>query len=227
MQELNCPYCHKPLSATEVNISSSIGACTGCNKSFKLSPTKSERTIPHEVKNLTMERRGGESIIRYRWFTPVALFLIFFAVVWDGFLIFWYATYFLTKGAVGISFALFPLIHVAVGVWVTYTALCKIFNKTIFKVSTSELKVSHAPFPWLGMGTYKRSEIDQVYIKEKINRSNRGSTFFYPVFVQLKNGKHKKILPQNHDYEVALKLEYELERALMITDRPVPGEFRP
>ena len=65
-----------------------------------------------------------------------AVFLTFFACVWVGFLVVWYTTA-LGKRNVGPTDMVvwFPLIHVGVGFFVSYQALCGLLNHTRVSMS--------------------------------------------------------------------------------------------
>ena len=83
--------------------------------------------------------------ITLKWFTPIALFLLFFTVIWNAFLVFWYSM--AISGGAWIM-VLFPILHVAVGVYLTYYTLCLFFNKTFIDISGDYLTIRHTPIPW-------------------------------------------------------------------------------
>ena len=63
-----------------------------------------------------VRRSNGIEIVR-RWFGPQVIFMTLFAVAWDVFLVFWYS---MAGGSGNLMMLLFPLIHVAVGIGITY-----------------------------------------------------------------------------------------------------------
>src|SRR5690606_5247899 len=82
---------------------------------------------------LRVGQGGGGLVFTRRWFQPVFLFLAFFCLMWDGFLVVWYGIAFATLGTAkgpGLMMFVFPLIHVAVGVGLTYYTICGFFNRT-------------------------------------------------------------------------------------------------
>lgn len=75
-------------------------------------------------KALKVEETRQKRTMSFRWFQWTFVFLVFFCIAWDGFLLFWYGA------ALGIGFLgddaepvlimmLFPLLHVAVGTGLT------------------------------------------------------------------------------------------------------------
>jgi hypothetical protein len=112
-----------------------------------------------------IEDQQGLSI-QFAWFSPTAIFLAFFCLVWFGFLTFWYTM----AGATGapLLFFIFPLIHVAVGLGLGYYTLCLFFNKTYIDIHDHHLWVHHTPIPWWkGNVNIAVQDIEQVYVKEK------------------------------------------------------------
>lgn len=75
--------------------------------------------------------------------------LVFFAVVWNLFLFGWYRVALLAPGPFGVALW-FPVLHVAVGLWVVYEALSVLFNHTYVLLTRHGLDAGHAPLPRLG-----------------------------------------------------------------------------
>src|SRR5437660_1656331 len=83
-------------------------------------------------------------IIRRRWFSWEVIPLLIFAIVWDSILFFIYSHAFSGKNTSWIVI-LFPLGHVAVGVWITYYVLCSFLNVTDVILSPDAVRVSTHP----------------------------------------------------------------------------------
>lgn len=76
-------------------------------------------TLPPTIpEGFDLIKTSDGVIIRRNWLTWAIAPMAFFAVFWDGFIIFWYATALKTHGP--LIMILFPLLHVAVGVGLTY-----------------------------------------------------------------------------------------------------------
>lgn len=164
--------------------------------------------------------------IKFSWFTPVAIFLIFFCAAWMGFLAFWYA---MAIGSGGPWIMLvFPILHVAVGLGLSYYTLCLLFNKTYIDVDDRHLWIHHSPIPWWkGNIDLPVNEVEQIYVKEKKSRSKNGNTSYnYALMAKLNNGSTKSLLDINMtNSEKALELEQRIENYLGIKDRPVKGGY--
>lgn len=170
-----------------------------------------------------IEDKYGLSI-EFSWFTSSAFFLIFFCIVWDSFLLFWYSN--LGFGAPWI-FYVFPLGHLAVGVSLSYYTLCLLFNKTLIDVSDGHLWVSHSPIPWWkGNVDIPVDQIEQIFVKEKQRQSNNSASSTYILSAKLRDGTTQKLLDTGiMDSEKAIELEELIENYLGIEDVPIKGEF--
>jgi hypothetical protein len=121
--------------------------------------------------------------------------------------------------------AVFPLLHVAIGSVVTYTTVAKFVNATRITLARGWLAISHGPLPWSGGLAIDSTTLAQLYCKERISRGRNGPQYRYEVWAVLKDGAHRKLISADLQPEQALYIEQELERALRIRDRAVPGEL--
>lgn len=227
---LKCPACGSALAAKDLDPARSLAKCAHCGALMSLAPPAAEPGGPRaraEVPlppSLRMTEVPDGLEIRRRWFTPAVLFLVFFCVAWDGFLVFWYGIAFKTGAPLIMS--LFPLIHVAVGVGLTYSTVATLFNTTRIRLTWSELSIAHFPVPWPGNRSIPREEIDQLYCRRVVSRNNdNGPTTRYELWMAAKDGQARKLLGAGLDEQQALFVEQQIERALGIPDRPIAGEI--
>ncbi len=159
--------------------------------------------------------------ITYSWFDSTAIPTFMFSLFWCGFLVMWY-TLGLVAGAPLVMF-LFPIIHVIVGISTMYSALTKLFNKTIIDVYYGEINIVHKPVPWIkGNTQLNQGDIEQFYVKEAKGKQGRA----YNLRAKLKSGKDISILAINaSDSHLILQLEERLEQFMEIEDQPVSGEY--
>lgn len=164
--------------------------------------------------------------ISFKWFNPMAFFLLFFSIFWVGFLVFWYAISFSTGAP--LMALLFPIIHVSVGVGLIYYVLCLFFNKTYFHIYDGELNVVHQPIPWWrGNRKMNIEDIVQFYVKEKKTNGKNGPKFSYDLRAKLRNQEDKSIMALDDISSVTAKeLEKRLEKFLGIQDQAVRGEYQ-
>jgi hypothetical protein len=162
-------------------------------------------------------------VLSYRWFTWTYILLAVFALFWDGFLVFWYSVAF-SQDAPWIMFV-FPLLHVSVGVGLTYTALAGFYNKTIITVGMGNLTIRHTPLPWPGNRTVQASELVQLYSEERVTRSNNGTRITYQLSAISNQNKKIKLLNGLNSPDEVRFFEHQIEEQLGIQDRPVEGEL--
>jgi hypothetical protein len=160
--------------------------------------------------------------ITRKWFGPSIIFMTFFVIFWNVFLFNFYAS----MGEDADIFAkLFPLLHVGVGVSLTYYVIAGWFNKSTILVSKSALEINHKPIPWFGNKTLKSTDLKQLYAKEKINRNKNGTSIIYEVHAILRNERNIKLLSGLESSEQALYIEQEIEKFLKIKNVSVRGEI--
>lgn len=233
--QLDCEVCHAPLRAEDVRFDLSLAKCHACNAVYDLAgrkargrdpaPASSERRLTRAraalPTKIQVEEYGQSTVLSWRWFKAQHLFMAFFCVFWDGFLVVWYGTLLRSEHAPLVA-ALFPLLHVGAGVFLTYSTLAGFLNTTRIEVSRSELTIRHGPLPWLGNRTLPGRELTQLYGQEV--RGNKGS-LSYSLFALDKQGRKVKLLSGLDDKDQVLYLEQALERRLGIEDSPVDGEL--
>ncbi len=173
--------------------------------------------------------------LTYTWFTPAAWFLLVFCVLWNGFLVMWYSKagsiIDWSKGLDALAgpeamFVLFPLLHVAAGIGITWFTACSFVNRTMIDVSPREIRVRIGPVPWPGNRAVAPAQVAQVYREEIVRHTKNGQSITYQLSVALKDGKKLKLVSGVNAADQALYLEQEIERHLGIRDQAVVGEMR-
>ena len=231
LTELCCKSCGAPLAADNVVERLAMARCGHCGAVFALDRPATaagpSADLPRErpkvplPRGIQVQELGSTLEITRRWFSPVFLFLAFFCVMWNGFMLVWHGMA-LASGAWFMS--LFGLLHTAVGVWLLYYTLAGFLNTTTIRVQWDELEVRHGPVPWPGNKTLSARDLEQFYCQEKINRGKNGVQYAYQVLALRKDHVRETLLTGLSDVDQALYIEQELERFLRIEDRPMPGE---
>jgi hypothetical protein len=173
-------------------------------------------------EKLSLQRFPDYIHISRKWFGFQVIFMTVFAVFWNFFLVNFYAN--MSENA-DIFARLFPLIHVAVGIGITYYVIAGWFNTSNVVVSKNTIEINHKPVPWFGNKKLKSTELKQLYAKEKVNRNNNGTTVTYEVHAVLNSGNNLKLLSGLETSEQALYIEQEIEKYLNIKNAPVRGEI--
>ncbi len=150
--EIHCKNCGSVVPAHNIDLNGRIAKCEKCNSVFSFrdefsnvsSMNRSEIRLPDRIK---VNRNMSGLNIERSWFSPRIIFLTFFTVFWDGFMIFWYSESFRTGNYV---MALFGSLHGLVGVFLTYAVLTGYINKTRITVTPQSLMIRHGPIPAWG-----------------------------------------------------------------------------
>lgn len=233
---ITCPECRAPLAAADVNLDNLVARCRACDGVFRLDlPAPATHAVarvarpPRDAEvprpvSLGEHRGLHDLTIRRRWFGPQHVFIALFAFCWDAFLVFWYS---MVTGEAPWIFSVFPLIHVAVGVGLTYYALAGFVNRTTVRADDATLRVSHGPLPWPGERLLHRRAIEQLYCVEDVKQGKNGTRTTYEVHAQLTGGRHEKVLSGLQFPDEALYVERAVEKHFGIADVAVAGELAP
>lgn len=225
--KLLCPSCGALIRAEDMNLDRMVAKCRDCHAVFDFVPegkaaSRRQRTVVDMPKAITLDAMGPELTLTRRWYSPKFIFLVVFCAIWNGFLVTWYTL--VTAGGAPLVFKLFPLIHVAVGVGLSYFTLCGFLNKTRIVVSGESLRVRHGPLPWPGSREVPTRELAQLFTVEKISRTKNGESRDYQVQARTRGGGDVKLLTGLPEVEQALFIEQQLEAYLGIRDEAVMGE---
>jgi hypothetical protein len=232
--KLHCPDCGQPISAEDINLDTSLAKCRRCNSVFSFSDSlKTQSRQAPQIKpvyprsnRIRVEDFAGVLRIRYRWFTPGHIFLAFFCIAWDSFLIFWYTTA-LTQKHTPWLMIVFPVAHLAVGIGLTYLTLAGFVNSTTVTLGQEQLSVRHSPFPWPGNRTLPTLQILQLFCDRNVsyNRDN-GTNVSYNLYAVLANDVKIRLLSGFTDVSEPRMIEHLIEERLRLSNRAVEGEFR-
>lgn len=212
-----CPSCDAAIPDGAIRPARKMAVCPGCDSTVRLEKDGAAWravgfTAPAPPGGLTVEvdeppvkSTGGyrDAIVEpgrfsatHRWWTPMVIFLTFFALFWDGFLVFWYAVAFSRIGGAGIQLALilFPLIHVAVGVGLTWFVVATWLNRTMIEVRDGRLTCTHGPIPWpfgktapIALETVELFETEEAV--PRFNGKRRNTSPTWKVIARTKDGR--------------------------------------
>lgn len=240
-----CPSCRTKLRAEDMSLETLTGKCQLCHALVDLRTVMPAAGVPamaianpagatHSAADarapipvplparMVVDARGRDLTIVMRWFSWTYIMMAFFCVMWDGFLVFWYGMAIATQNLVML---IFPLLHVAVGVGLTYFTIAGFFNRTTFRIERDYLTVRHGPLPWPGNLEVPTSNLEQLFCTEKVTRGKNGVTIRYGVEAVLKDGRHLKLGSGLEEREQAMFLEQTIEKHLGIQDRRVRSEM--
>lgn len=228
---LTCPACG---GKTNLSTDTRTATCEYCGNQLLLNaaagsapgaPARADRreAIVPKVRGVTIQNTPEGVIISRRWFHPRYIFLAFFCVVWDVFLLFWYSMAF-SMGGSGIMM-LFPLLHVAFGIGLTYSTLAGFVNTSTITLNRQEIRVEHAPLPYPGNKTIPAADVRQVYTQEILRQTKNGTSTSYNLSAVTRDGEKLDLLKGLDSPEAGLYIEQQIERFFNIADEPVAGEM--
>jgi hypothetical protein len=218
-----------------MNIGLGIARCVACNSVFNLLDELGSAATPREVvklpKRFRVEQWGSELVITQRWYNHGVWALLAFCVFWDGFLVAWYSAGIgmLLHGSEGAGMVwlmlVFPVLHVAVGLGLTYGVLCTFFNKTVIRVNHGELSIAHGPLPCPGNSRHFTSDVTQLFCQEKKWRGENSTRRTYKLVAVKRDGSQVQLTGSDNYNDVAF-IEQQIESHLKIADERVPGEAK-
>ncbi|MCB9596875.1 MAG: hypothetical protein H6719_29400 [Sandaracinaceae bacterium] len=245
--KLTCPTCLAPLAASDVNMEQLVGRCVPCDDLFSIADQvrggkAAPRRRPGLPSGIRIERGepplppadgyreaapreapAGDLLLRRRWFSFQHIFLLFFCIAWDAFIVFWYTG--VTSGPAPWIFYVFPIAHVAVGVGLTYRTLAGLLNTTRIAITGGVLTVRHGPIPWLGNRELPVHTLRQLYVRRKTSRTkNGGQSTRWSVHAETDDRVDLQLLSGLESEEQARYVEWVIEDHLGIVDRPDMGD---
>lgn len=132
--------------------------------------------------------------IRRVWLSWKIAFLIPFAIVWNGFIFFWYSQALKTHAP--LIMVLFPILHVAVGVGLIYYIVASLVNKTDIECNPMGVRVRTYPLPWLGNCAVRADEITGLVVRARFasNTDSNQNRVSYCVMYIAPSRKEKKLV---------------------------------
>jgi hypothetical protein len=231
--QIHCPRCGVTVPGVDIDISTKTAVCRPCGEvfPFPVMPGAAPASVAvfstpaitihkpsdlhwHEIDEFNMR---GVAVPMKR---AVAVALAFFALFWDGFLVFWYSTalHLLTSGKAGgevFIMLLFPLLHVGAGAFITYRALCGIFNTAYVRFDREAFRFERRPIPMRGKVSEPTDGISGFEPLEKNARSRRGVSSTWDVNLLTTDGRAVRVAfgfsEHGHAAYAASRLEQLLE----------------
>ena len=227
--KLGCQACAAPLDLADGARAGGALRCRFCGAWTRPAgaPTLEGLRAPVErPRSIRVEDDGrGVRIVR-RWFSPAYFVLLLFCVLWNGILVVFYRAI-VASGAPGFV-ALFPIVHVAVGLGLTYFTIAGFVNRTVVTVEPGRtLTIRHGPLPWPGARDLDPDDLAQLFVvSTRKPDDERSRSPAYALAALTRDGRRLTLLRDvGLPVEDALFVEQELERRLRIHDVPVRGEL--
>jgi hypothetical protein len=126
----------------------------------------------------------------------------------------------------GLVMIFFPILHLLIGVLMTYATIGGFVNRTELRVAGGELTVRHGPLPWPGNRQLLTAKIKQLYCTESVYRSKNRTRRSYSVLAVIEDNDKIELVSSLQELEQGLFIEQQVEQYLKIRDKRVPGQVR-
>jgi len=176
--------------------------------------------LPDHVK---LSRDGLNLVLDVRWFRPYHILSLLVAVAFGAF---YYFMVLRSRPPLGSRLDWFTILWFGLLSSSAYSGLAGLVNHTWITVGDGAVDVKVGPLPWLSSGRFKASEISQVFRDETRTRTRSGVSITYNVNVLTPQQEKLRLVSGLDTADIALYLEQEIEKALGIPDRKVPGELQ-
>ena len=174
-------------------------------------------------ENIEISNEFHHMQIKRKWFNFSFIFFTLFVIVWDGFLFNWY---WMAFSSFNIMAIFFPLLHLSIGLGLTYYVVAGYLNKTFVDVDFDSLIIKHRPIPFWGNKNIRSKTLTQIYCKRDGPYGFLNRAYSYSVRAITNDRENIELLSGLDSSEQALFIEQEIEKFLGITDRPIKGELR-
>jgi len=183
-----CPSCKRQIAGADIDLAKGVGVCRPCGEIVALPRAEviaAEKLVrPEDVR--MEERADGDGYVAT--IPPnrgAAIPALFFCLFWDGFLAFWYWKA-IQSGTPGMM--LFPVLHLAAGVYITHAMLVGMFNVRTLRIADGRVTYRSGPIPLAGKLDVRVDEIESF---TSVEQSGRTTT--WAVAANLTRGAQKKI----------------------------------
>ncbi len=221
--QVTCESCQSIIPAEDVDIHTLVARCRRCDAVFDcreqiqdgggVRRPRKELALP---AGLTFEEGIDGITIRRRWRSSGTWFLVLFTLFWDGFLVFWYFIALTQNGP--LMMKIFPVLHVAIGAFITYLTLANLLNTTTIRATYDALSVVHAPVKWPGSRVIDAADVKQLAVKQSSVSKNDRS--LWSVMLDTASGKRLTLVGGLEDRDHAEYIEGAVEQFLELEDRP-------
>ncbi len=212
MQPTNCPSCNKPVPFENININTGFGKCDNCHSFFRLEqvlPPSASPSAPLQRLEvflpfgLEILKLTNELNLYFSWRKSISVFLVLFALIWNGVLAIFVAAALFTGEYIIFAFI---SIHLLVAIIIDYYLIASMVNTSTISIRSNEITVVHEPLPWINRNkTFDARDITQLYSETyEMGKQNNNPVYAFRVMMQLKDGKTTKLLSGLKNAEQAL-----------------------
>lgn len=231
-----CPKCMREIATENVNMQHMAAKCDYCKEIFSFAgnfpdsqwnqPDRHESPPPPKPSWLNVEQYGNRLVMSYKWPAAHLFLLIPFTIAWNGFLVGWYALAINLPGIMKFIMMIFPIAHLAAGIFMLHQCLTGLFNRTTVTVDGNMISIRNGPIPSGGNCSIPVRDIEQLFCRGKTRTDSDGDSHSsYSLHALLRDGLRRDLLSGQTDRDMVLYMEWMIENHLNIENRPVAGEL--
>lgn len=221
---LACDACATTYEVDDVDLTLGVAHCSQCGLVSELrtrvrAQDRPAVPMPHSSRWQVEREEPLRLVLLWRGWSIV--FLLFFAVFWNGAIAFMLAGIVATDGLLA-ALPMVAIPHVWIGAFLGYYVLASLLNTTELTLDDERLVVRHGPMPWFGNRDIPVPEIDQLYVERSGVRVNKQPR--WNLCAMGTDGVGRPVVRLLTTEAEGRWLEDRIEKALAIEDRPVVGE---
>lgn len=145
-----------------------------------------------------------------KWLGWQVIPLAIFCVVWDSIIFVVYSSILHSKHPNWLA-VLFPVGHIAVGLFLTYYVIATLFNRTGVSVSPECIRVKTYPIYWGSERRIKIEDITDTRMKSSVNNNNQNS---FGVFYRNKENREKPIIRGGLTDDQAAYINFQIRKLI-------------
>lgn len=240
---LECKHCHAPLPKDDLAMNNDVIVCEFCSTVHYMNPQdvsypekskRREKNKRSKPDKFTLNRMPDGLEITYRWLGKQHKGLLFFAILWNAFIVFFTAIMFFAgfddsdiDSPVAVLCFMIPFY--AVGIGMAWYVLAGYLNRTNIRIRGNGIETNHAPIPMFGAANKRidRKHIAQIYcIRRVAYTSNDVPVYVYDVHYVKDGGDDYDLVKGVDSLNKAIFIEQQIEHLYRIEDAGVDDEYQ-
>jgi hypothetical protein len=143
--------------------------------------------------NIICEKQANGVTLTQRWFSWMSVLTVPFCVLLDAAVVGAYAL--MPGGDLALLAALFVLPGVLLALWASYYLLARLVNRTVVRVTATEMSIRHGPMPWPGNRSVPIQHVKRFCCGKGISRDYAGDVWkAYTLSAILEDGQEMELL---------------------------------
>jgi hypothetical protein len=143
--------------------------------------------------NVVCEKKATHITLTERWFSWTSVVMAPFCILSDAAVVGVYAL--MPKGDIALPAFLALLPGILLALWASYYVLARLVNRTVVRVTASELSLRHGPLPWPGNRSLLVQHVKEFHCGQRASRNYAGDVWeTYTLNAVLEDGRQVELL---------------------------------